>query len=114
MKVTGIKAVKIPKSSPLRRIKNFYSSGLLRLKTLVKDVFEKRESKYIIFDGKKMKERDLPNYVTGPSDLKGVTWGTIKYFPEDVEKMKCMNVDERIRYKQKLIKENKYIETECF
>ena len=109
MKVTGIKAIKIPKASPLRRIKNFYSSGLLRLKTLVKDVFEKRESKYIIFDGKKMKERDLPNYVTGPSDLKGVTWGTIKFYPEDEAIMNKMDsYRERMDYGSKLIKENKF------
>ena len=55
MKVTGIKAIKSPKVSLVKRIKRFYTSGSLKLKTLVKDVFEKKESKYIIYDGKKIK-----------------------------------------------------------
>ena len=108
MKVTGIKAIKTPKSSPLRRIKNFYSSGLLRLKTLVKDVFEKRESKYIIFDGKKMKRRDLPSYVGVASDYDGVISRHINLYAEDLKLMKKMSLVERRAYRRKLIKENKF------
>ena len=110
MKVTGIKAIKTPKLSPLRRIKNFYSSGLLRLKTLVKDVFEKRESKYIIFDGKKIKRRDLPSYVGVASDYDGLVWSKIKFYPEDEAIMNKMDsYRERMDYGSKLIRAGKYI-----
>ena len=54
--------------SIVKRIKNMFVNCTLKLKTLTKDVFERKE-KYIIFDGKKMRERDLPNFVTGPSDI---------------------------------------------
>lgn len=33
----------------------------------------------------------------------------VQYYPEDIEKMKKMNSDERIEYKSKLIMEGRYI-----
>ena len=80
----------------------------LKIQTLTKDVFE-RKDKYIIFDGKKMRERDLPNFVTGPSDIEGVTWSEIKFYPEDEAKLKTIkDVRERIEYMKKLKREGKY------
>ena len=96
--------------SIVKRIKNMFSNCRLKLKTLTKDVFENR-NKYIVFDGKKIRERDLPNCVTGPSDIEGVTWSKIKFYPEDEAILKNMkDAGERIEYKSKLIDEGKYIE----
>ena len=95
--------------SIVKRIKNMFHNCGLKLKTLTKDVFERKE-KYIIFDGKKMRERDLPNFVTGPSDIEGITWSEIKYYPEDEAILKTMKTArERIEYKCKLIDEGKFI-----
>ena len=94
----------------VKRIKNMFSNCKLKLKTLTKDVFENRD-RYIIFDGKRIRERDLPNCVTGPSDIEGVTWSKIKFYPEDEAILKTMkDARERIEYKSKLIDEGKYIE----
>ena len=96
--------------SIVKRIKNMFHNCGLKLKTLTKDVFERKE-KYIIFDGKKMRERDLPNFVTGPSDIEGITWSEIKFYPKDEEILKTMkNARERIEYQSKLIKARKFIE----
>ena len=108
MKVSGIKTIKTPKVSPVRRIKSFYSSGILKLKTLVKDVFEKRESKYIIFDGKKVKRRDIPSYVGVAGDYDGIIFRHINLYAEDLKLMEKMSLVERRAYRSKLIKENKF------
>ena len=89
-----------------------------KLKTLAKDVFERTpdESKYFVLNGKKIRDkgflggpRELPNSVTGPSDLKGIKWGEIEYYPEDIEKMKNMNIDEILLYKKELIEKHQYL-----
>ena len=96
----------------VKRLKNMFSKYKLKLKTLTKDVFEKRNNKYIEFERKKMRERDLPNYVTGPSDINGgITWGEIKFYPEDEAIMsKIEDIQKRMEYGRKLIKEGKYTE----
>ena len=95
--------------SIVKRIKNMFVNCTLKLKTLTKDVFERKE-KYIIFDGKKMRERDLPNFVTGPSDIEGITWSKIKFYPEDEAIMaKMKTAREQIEYASKLIDEGKFI-----
>ena len=106
MKISPIKNAS--NISIVKRIKNMFSNCKLKLKTLTKDVFE-RKNKYIIFDGKKMRERDLPSFVTGPSDIEGITWSKIKFYPEDEAILKTMeDARERIEYKKKLKKAGKY------
>ena len=108
MKISSIKNAS--NVSFVKRLKNMFSNCKLKLKTLTKDVFE-RENKYIIFDGKKMRERDLPSFVTGPSDIEGITWSEIKFYPEDEAILKTMeDARERIEYQSKLIKAGKFIE----
>ena len=76
---------------------------------VAKDMFVHRKKVYINVGGKMIDERDLPNSVSGPSDVKGgIKWGDIIYAPEDVEKMKKMSYDERVNYRSKLIEEGKY------
>ena len=106
MKISPIKNTS--NISIVKRIKNMFSNCTLKLKTLTKDVFERR-NKYIIFDGKKMRERDLPNFVTGPSDIEGITYSKVKFYPEDEAILKTMkDVRERIEYMKKLKKAGKY------
>ena len=106
MKISSIKNTS--NISIVKRIKNMFHNCGLKLKTLTKDVFERKE-KYIIFDGKKMRERDLPNFVTGPSDIEEITCREIKFYPEDEEILKTMkDAGERIEYMKNLKKAGKY------
>ena len=74
-----------------------------------KDIFVPRKKVYVNVGGKMIDEKDLPNSVSGPSDVKGgIKWGDIIYAPEDVEKMKKMSYDERVNYRSKLIEEGRY------
>ena len=74
-----------------------------------KDIFVPRKKVYVNVGGKMIDERDLPNSVSGPSDVKGgIKWGDIIYEPEDIEKMKKMSYDERVNYRSKLIEEGRY------
>ena len=108
MKISPLKNTS--NGSIVKRIKNMFSNCRLKLKTLTKDVFENR-NKYIVFDGKKIRERDLPNCVTGPSDIEGVTCSKIKFYPEDEAVMaKMKTAREQIEYASKLIKAGKFIE----
>ena len=93
----------------IKRIKYSVINRLGKIRSLVKDVFEREEQNYLVIDGKKIKEKDLPNSVTGPSDLKGIKWGEIEYYPEDIEKMKNMNIDEILLYKKELIEKHQYL-----
>ena len=104
--------------SIITRVKHHLANKFGKLKTLAKDVFERTpdESKYFVLNGKKIRDkgflggpRELPNSVTGPSDLKGIKWGEIEYYPEDIEKMKKMNIDEILLYKKELIEKHQYL-----
>ena len=106
MKIDSIKATE---NRFIKKFKQAFSNRFSKLKTLAKDVFEREEQKYLIINGKKIKEKDLPNSVTGPSDLKGIKWGEIEYYPEDIEKMKNMNIDEILLYKKELIEKHQYL-----
>ena len=115
MKIDSIKATE---NRFIKKFKQAFSNRFSKLKTLAKDVFERTpdESKYFVLNGKKIRDkgflggpRELPNSVTGPSDLKGIKWGEIEYYPEDIEKMKNMNIDEILLYKKELIEKHQYL-----
>ena len=108
MKISPIKnASNIP---IVKCIKNMFSNCSLKLKTLTKDVFEKRKRKYVVIDGKKYRTRDLPNSAGRPSDYENITWREIKFYPEDEAILKTMkDARERIEYQCKLIEEGKFI-----
>ena len=115
MKVAQIRPTAQIKQPIIKRIKKALVKPFANLKNLVCDVFEYQKPKYVIVNGKKVKTncswlspRELPNSVSSPSDWVGVTWGKIIYYPEDLEKMKKMNIDERLAYKRKLIEERKF------
>ena len=110
MKITQVTNTVNKKLPIMKRIKNFFSNSKLKLRTLIADVYECHKTNYVVIDGKKMRERDLPNFVTGPSDIEGVTCSKIKFYPEDEAILKTMeDARERIEYKCKLIKAGKFI-----
>ena len=74
-----------------------------------KDMFVHRKKVYVNVGGKMIDERDLPNSVSGPSDVKGgIKWGDIIFSPEDEAKLKDMKYDDYVKYSSKLIEEGKY------
>ncbi len=74
-----------------------------------KDIFVPRKKVYVNVGGKMIDERDLPNSVSGPSDVKGgIKWGDIIFSPEDEAKLKDMKYDDYVKYSSKLIEEGKY------
>ena len=94
----------------VKRLKNMFSKYKLKLKTLTKDVFEKQNKKYTIIDGKKVRNRDLPNYAGVAEDYINAKWGEIKFYPEDEAIIKTIkDPRERINFKEKLIDEGKFI-----
>ena len=111
MKIQAISNTVNKKLPIMKRIKNFFSQGKLKLRTLIADVYECHKTNYVVIDGKKIRERDLPNCVGRPNDYIGVVATKIKFYPEDEAILKTMkDAGERIEYKSKLIDEGKYIE----
>ena len=68
------------------------------------------KTNYIIVDGKKVRERDIPNFIGRPDDYIGVVAKEIKFYPEDEAIMaKMKTAREQIEYASKLIDEGKFI-----
>ena len=109
MKITQVTNTVNKKLPVIKRIKQFFANSKLKLKTLAADIYETHKTEYIIIDGKKIRERDIPNFIGRPSDAAGMTWGEIKFYPEDEAILKTMkDVRERIEYMKKLKKAGKY------
>ena len=109
MKVSSITNTVKTKIPVMKRIKNFFSNSKLKLRTLIADVYECHKTNYIIVDGKKVRERDIPNFIGRPDDYIGVVADKIKYYPEDEAILKTMkDARERIEYKKKLHKAGRY------
>ncbi len=119
MKVNTIQPTSQIKQPIIKRIKKALVKPFTNLKELVCDVFEYQKPKYVIVDGKKVKTdcswlspRELPNCVSGPSDWVGVTWSRVEFYPEDLEKMKNMTIEERIKFKRKLLEQKRYLDND--
>ena len=110
MKVSSITNTLKTKIPVMKRIKNFFSNSKLKLRTLIADVYECHKTNYIIVDGKKVRERDIPNFIGRPNDYIGVVAKEIKFYPEDEAIMaKMKTAREQIEYASKLIDEGKFI-----
>ena len=110
MKVPSITNTLKTKIPVMKRIKNFFSNSKLKLRTLIADVYECHKTNYIIVDGKKVRERDIPNFIGRPDDYIGVVAKEIKFYPEDEAIMaKMKTAREQIEYASKLIDEGKFI-----
>ena len=111
MKITQVTNTVNKKLPVIKRIKQFFENSKLKLKTLAADIYETHKTEYIIVDGKKIRERDLPNCVGRPNDYKNLVWKKVKFYPEDEAVMaKMKTAREQIEYKKKLLKSGKYIE----
>lgn len=90
----------------IAKIEKFFFQGKIKIKQLFKDVFEK---KCLENESSIEYPRSLPNSF-GAKDEKFSTsgGGYLKYYPEDIEKMKTLTEDELIKFKQKLHKAKKY------
>ena len=111
MKVSSITNTLKTKIPVMKRIKNFFSNSKLKLRTLIADVYECHKTNYIIVDGKKVRERDIPNFIGRPDDYIGVVATKVKFYPEDEAIMaKMKTAREQIEYASKLIKARKFIE----
>ena len=109
MKITQVTNTVNKKLPIMKRIKNFFSQGKLKLRTLIADVYECHKTNYVVIDGKKIRERDIPNFIGRPSDAEGMTWGEIKFYPEDEAIMaKMKDIKKRVEYGSKLIDEGKF------
>lgn len=64
-----------------------------------KDSFERTQEKKMVDDRRKSEVENL--------NFKKVR---IQYYPEDIERMKSMDIEERIQYKLMLKEQNRYIE----
>jgi len=127
MKIPAIKTNIQPKKTLLKKVKTFFREGIDALKYLTEDVFEAARprpyvivngkkvyrTKHVMIDGKKVPKSQLRFVNWDEADWVGVKWSEIKFYPEDIEKMKNMkSARERINYKRKLIEENKYLPDE--
>ena len=80
----------------------------MKLKSLSKDSFEKEQ---VIESSSNIKNKTnkLPNSIGGlQDDFSGNIGHEAKFYPEDVEKMRNMTIDEILKYKEKLIDEGRY------
>ncbi len=50
----------------------------------------------------------IPEFILKDGDTAGITVQKVKFFPEDIEKMKKMSLEDRIAYKSRLKIEGKY------
>ena len=112
-----IDSIKTTENRFIKKVKQAFSNRFSRLKALAKDVFERTpdESKYFVLNGKKIRDkgflggpRELPNSVTGPSDLKGITIKKVVLSDKDMQIMSKMSYEEKIAYRSKLLDEGKY------
>lgn len=52
--------------------------------------------------------KHTPEFILKDGDTAGITSKKVKFFPEDIEKMSHMTLDERIEYKSMLLEEGKH------
>ena len=105
-------SAKTPYTPSFLKFKDMFLRGKLKLKSLIKDVFEK--SKPVVEPSMSEKypyPRKLPNSFSAPDEVFSKGGGSeISFYPEDIEKMKNMSITERLQYGEQLLKEGKYIE----
>lgn len=97
----------------LTKVKRCFYTGTLKLKTLLKDVFERSKPEVETQMSRNYPyPRNLPNSFSASEEVfsKGCGSGKVKFYPEDIKKMENMTVTERLQYGEKLIKEGRYIQ----
>ena len=106
-----------PKLTFVDHVKKLYFNGKVKLKTLLSDVFtpktDQEHYKNIRHQGDKfehkyLKTRDVPNCISTENDVAGTKVKVVKYYQEDIEKMRSMTQEELKEYKKQLKKEGKF------
>ena len=112
MKINQVDTKKNTNFRIFNKMNIVFLEGKVKIKTLLKDVFEKNSKgkDSIMKNDKKIASRFLPNSITGEEEVYNGRGGVIRYFQEDIEKMKTMTAEEIIKFKRQLRKENKYYE----
>ena len=109
MKVAQIQPTAQIKQPIIKRIKKALVKPFANLKNLVCDVFEREKvPRYIVINGKKIDERNLPNSVSSPSDWVGCSGGRVIFSTEDQKIIDELPAEDAIKYIGKLINEKKY------
>ena len=113
MKIQPIQNIQHPKLSLHQRVQKAIAKSKSKWNKLVSDVYI-RHGYYWDENCKEWKrERDLPSCITRPSETDGVTIKRIRFYPEDVEKMKSMSIEEEDSYRERLVK-NKHFWVEDY
>ena len=107
MKLQSVQNIQQPKNAICTKVRNVLTKYKLKLKTLAYDIFERHGYYKDKKDGKWKRERDLPSFVTSPSDAKDLIFGKYIFSQEDKKIMENMTPGEQIRYISKLIDENR-------
>ena len=96
-------SAKTPYTPSFLKFKDMFLRGKLKLKSLMKDVFEKSSA-----TGEKYISRDLPNSVGSENEVYNSKGKVISFFKIDIEKMSKMNQEEAAAYRQQLVIDGKY------
>ena len=112
MKILPTKNIHISNCSIVKRIKDFFLPKKTTMQNIEKDVFEKTASDGVEkMERKQIYPRKLPNCVSGPNEYDHIIPGQgsrVNLYPEDIEKMKSMSIDEQLAYTYKLLREGRY------
>ena len=95
----------------LLKVKNYFSQRKIGLKNLIKDVFEKAKPTVGVEKNELINKRPrkLPNSISAKDETIGIGGGTkIRFYKEDLEKMKRMSIDEKLKYTEYLIENGRY------
>ena len=111
MKIDSVQPNISYKGSVLKNIKHKCALVVIAFSAfgyVAKDVFVPRKKVYVNFDGKLIDERDLPSFVSGPSDCKDVKFRRIKLYDSDIKAMQNMTYAEKIKRHAELVDSGRY------
>ncbi len=93
----------------VQKSKEFIYKNNQKLKVLLKDTFCKEQpqiAQNIRHEGDTFKH--TPEFILKDGDTAGITVQKVKFFPEDIKKMRKMSLEERIAYKSELKRKGLY------
>ena len=96
--------------SIIKKVQSILSNNKTRINSfLKKDVFEKEIKTEGDILENKIKTRNFPNSIGIEEDIITGTGGQIRFFQEDITKMKAMSTDKAKEYRAHLIAEGRFI-----
>ena len=114
MKIQPVQNIQQPKNTICTKVRNVLTKYKLKLKTLAYDIFE-RHGYYKDKGGKWKSERYISPLTTSPGDAKDLIFGKVmRFYPEDLEKMKNMSFEEELEFRRNLVRNKKYYEVDMY